>query len=107
LTGDVEREGELELLHRGTLETVTALKAAHHGSASSTTEAFLKTLDPDYVIFSYGAGNRYGHPADVVVGRCEASGADIRKTAESGAVTIWTDGNIMQISGWLDRKNGI
>lgn len=107
LTGDVEREGELELLRRGTVETVTVLKAAHHGSASSTTEAFLKALDPDYVVFSYGAGNRYGHPAEAVLERCEGAGADIRKTAESGAVTIWTDGNIMQISGWLDRKNGI
>lgn len=107
LTGDVENEGELELLRQGTVEPVTVLKAAHHGSASSTTEAFLDALEPDYVIFSYGAGNRYGHPAEAVVERCEKSGADLWKTAESGAVAIRTDGNIMQISGWLDRKNGI
>lgn len=107
LTGDVEKEGELEMVHRGAVEPVTVLKAAHHGSATSTAEPFLEAVRPAYVVFSYGEGNRYGHPAADVVERCEALGAKIRKTAECGAVTIRTDGKKMQISGWLDRKNGI
>ena len=107
LTGDVEQEGEMQMLHAGEVEPVTVLKAAHHGSASSTTEAFLEVLSPEYVVFSYGEGNRYGHPAAEVVDRCEEAGAEIWKTAESGAVAVWTDGKIMQISGWLDRRNGI
>ena len=107
LTGDVELEGERILLQRGELEPVTVLKAAHHGSASSGSQEFLQAVDPDYVIFSYGAGNRYGHPANIVVERCEEMGAQSYRTAESGAIRIRTDGKKMQIRGWLDRKEGI
>ena len=107
LTGDVEEEGEGILLQKGEVAPVTVLKAAHHGSASSTSQSFLQAADPDYVIFSYGAGNRYGHPADAVTERCEGIGAELYRTAVSGAITIQTDGKKMQIRGWLDRKEGI
>lgn len=107
LTGDVEKTGEEQILQDGKLGSVTVLKAAHHGSASSSSWEFLEAADPEYVIFSYGAGNRYGHPADAVVERCLEIGAKICSTAESGAVILRTDGKNMQIRGWLDRKGGI
>jgi len=107
LTGDVEHSGEREMLESGRVEPVTILKAAHHGSASSSSQEFLDATDPSVVIFSYGAGNRYGHPADEVVERCRDAGAKIWETAKSGAVTVRTDGKKMEISGWLDRKDGV
>ena len=107
LTGDVEEEGEKRMIERGLDGPITVLKAAHHGSASSSTPQFLEHLSPSYVIFSFGAGNRYGHPAGQVVENCQKLGAGIWKTAESGAVSIRTDGRQMWISGWLDRQEGI
>ena len=107
LTGDLELAGEEAMLKKGLLEPVTVLKAAHHGSASSSSRSFLEAAEPDYVIFSYGAGNRYGHPAELVVERIRQMGVIEYRTAESGAIRIRTDGKKMQIGGWLDRNGGI
>lgn len=103
LTGDVEKEGERRMAECLELSPVTVLKAAHHGSASSTCQEFLDKTVPSKVILSYGVGNRYGHPADEVVKRCEEAGAEIWETAKVGAVMIWTDGERLQMNGWLDR----
>ena len=53
------------------------LKAAHHGSKTSTTPAFLEAASPTVVVISAGADNRYGHPNTEVLKRLEqAVGAD-------------------------------
>ncbi len=103
LTGDVGVSGERWMTEHGLLGKVTVLKVAHHGSDSSTSQAFLEAVRPSYVILSYGAGNRYGHPKDEVVERCEDIGAEIFRTAGSGAIQIWTDGRRMELRPWLDR----
>lgn len=107
LTGDVGVDGEKEILARESISPVTVLKAGHHGSDSSTSEEFLRELDPDYVVFSYGRGNRYGHPAEAVVERCQTSGAKIYETGKSGAIEVLTDGERVRVQGWLDRPGGI
>lgn len=107
LTGDVGAEGERAMLNSEDLMQVTILKAAHHGSASSTCQEFLDIVRPSYVIFSYGNGNRYGHPSVQVVERCRKNGAVILETACQGAIEIQTDGKMMRVGGWLDRRGGI
>ena len=107
LTGDVGISGEQAMAERGLLAPVTVLKAGHHGSAGSTGEQFLDAVRPEYVVFSYGRGNRYGHPSEEVITRCEGAGAEIFETGQSGAIEIWTDGETMRIRGWLDRRGGI
>lgn len=107
LTGDAGAESERYMEEAGILCPVTVLKAAHHGSASSTGREFLEAVRPEYVIFSYGEGNSYGHPSDEVTGRCEAMGIKRFDTARSGAVLVRTDGSRLEISGWLDRPGGI
>lgn len=102
LTGDVEAGGERTLLADGGLVPVTVLKAAHHGSTSSSGEEFVQAVRPAVVILSYGRGNSYGHPAPEVKGRFLDSGADVRETAVSGAIEVWTDGRKMKVSGFLD-----
>lgn len=103
LTGDIGESGERAMVEAGQIGPVTVLKVAHHGSAYSTSQEFLDMAVPSCVVFSYGEGNRYGHPAGEVVERCEDIGAEIWETAKSGAVQIWTDGERMQVKGWLDR----
>ena len=101
LTGDLETDGENEILAAGGIGQVTVLKAGHHGSNSSTGEAFLETVRPEFAVFSYGEGNRYGHPAKEVKERLLAHGVRIFETAKSGAVTFWTDGEAVRVCGFL------
>ncbi|MDR1662543.1 MAG: DNA internalization-related competence protein ComEC/Rec2, partial [Azoarcus sp.] len=63
LTGDIESGGEDKLVSRygGDLAS-TAVVAAHHGSRSSSSAAFVAAVRPETAIFSAGYRNRYGHP---------------------------------------------
>lgn len=101
LTGDLETDGENEILAVGGIGQVTVLKAGHHGSKSSTGEALLENVRPEFAVFSYGEGNRYGHPAKEVKERILAHGVRIFETAKSGAVTFWTDGEAVRVCGFL------
>jgi len=68
------------------------LKASHHGSKTSTSETWLSTVDPAFVVISAGRDNSYGHPAPDVVERIRASGARILTTIEEGTITLLSDG---------------
>ncbi|MCF0134929.1 MAG: DNA internalization-related competence protein ComEC/Rec2 [Lachnospiraceae bacterium] len=88
LTGSIRRGfsgSEISLEHRS-LQTVDLLKTAHHGSASSTSEAFLEVIRPETAVISCGINNAYGHPAPVTLERLEEAGTHIYCTAESGMI---------------------
>ena len=92
LTGDVEGKGET-LLTRKLLEVYPdteweVLKVAHHGSKTSTGEAFLQAVRPGYACISAGRGNRYGHPHEETLERLGAYGATVLSTQNLGAVMI-------------------
>lgn len=86
-TGDLEEEGEQQLLE--TYENLQAdvLKAGHHGSKTSTSEAFLQRVHPNTAIISAGEGNRYGHPHQEVLQRLTKLGAAVWRTDQGGAIT--------------------
>ena len=94
LAGDVSAEIEARLL----LSAPAALKAdivlvPHHGSASSSSPAFVAAVAPRWALVSAGYRNPHRHPRPEVVERFRAAGATILNTAEQGAVTLsWTDG---------------
>lgn len=89
LTGDAEAENEYAI--SGNIGA-DVLKVAHHGSSSSSTEAFLKRVNPDYAVISVGADNKYSHPSDEVVKRLSQCGAKILRTDVNGDIIIETDG---------------
>ncbi len=98
-TGDMSEEGEARLLEalkaegeEMILKEIQILKVAHHGSRYSSTEGFLDALGVRWAILSYAEGNSYGHPHEETVERLESRGVQLYRTAESGAVTLWTDG---------------
>ena len=100
LAGDVEGEGESLLMER--LEkTYEVLKAAHHGSRNSTCEDFLERAGPQAALISAGRDNRYGHPHQETLDRLDRAGCSVWQTAQSGAVTIVTDGRTVSIRGFL------
>ena len=103
LTGDVEGVGEKALIESGRLREYDVLKAAHHGSKNSGSEAFLRTVRPRIALISAGVDNRYGHPHKETTERLTEAGCRIYSTQERGAVTVWTDGEKMRVSSYLDH----
>ena len=71
---------------------VTVLKVPHHGSATSSGEAFLRWAKPALAVFSLGAGNAYGFPHPSVLARYRHFGARILRTDREGSVWISIEG---------------
>ena len=104
LPGDIGREVERALIPTLDLGRTVVLKAAHHGSATSSSDEFLDATKPKAVIFSAGRNNRFGHPAKVVVDRMGARGIEMFSTAEDGAVFVETDGREVRVWGWASGR---
>lgn len=88
LTGDLQNDGEEELIGNPSLTCCDVLKVAHHGSKYSTTEAMLDIVKPRAAIISCGKNNRYGHPHEETLQRLEASRSSIYVTKDAGEVII-------------------
>jgi competence protein ComEC len=104
LTGDVGRDVERLIVPSLRSAAIRILKAAHHGSATSTDASLLAAYRPHAVIFSAGRDNRFGHPAPAVLSRVHTSGAQIFRTDRDGAITITTDGNVVSVSTMTGRS---
>ena len=103
LTGDVEGEGEerlIKALRERSVEELTVLKVAHHGSKNATTEEFLDRMPPQIAVISCGRNNRYGHPHGELLERLEETGARVIKTSEAGAVTLTFRRGEVRVGKW-------
>ncbi|MFT7289374.1 MAG: competence protein ComEC [Halieaceae bacterium] len=97
LPGDIDQRRERELLvYWGSRLKVDVLLAAHHGSASSSSRLWLRSLDPAWVVISAGRANRFGHPAHSVQSAVRASGARLLNTSARGALEfrVTADGRL-------------
>lgn len=95
LTGDIEADGEEALLDE--LGPVTVMKAPHHGSRTSSTEAFLARTRPRHVVFCVGRANRFGFPHEDVVEAYRAAGARCHRTDLGGALRVESDGRDVRL----------
>ncbi|HVZ48754.1 MAG TPA: DNA internalization-related competence protein ComEC/Rec2, partial [Gemmatimonadaceae bacterium] len=92
LTGDAEAPEEAWLLHTAPAALAAdVLKVGHHGSATSSTPAFLDAVHPQVALVSVGAGNRYHHPSPAVMDTLAARGIAVARTDERGAIVVRTD----------------
>ena len=104
-TGDAEADTESYLMSLGKNLEAYVLKAGHHGSSTSNTKRFVKSVDPEYAVVSCEKNNDYGHPHRETVTLFEKSDIKMLVTYESGNVVFVTDGNdITLIEGFLDRN---
>lgn len=111
-TGDMDQSCEQNML--GFWEThplftsqpvkLDLLKAGHHGSSTSTSEALLDLWSPDYALLSYGIGNDYGHPHEETLEKLTSRNIGILETGTSGAITIVTDGQRYSIQKYVSPR---
>lgn len=93
-TGDIEGDAEVKLLD--TDVNADILKVPHHGSKTSSTDAFIKAVRPVYAVVSVGRNN-FGHPSEEVLERYTENGINVLRTDMNGAVRIITNGRNMRI----------
>jgi competence protein ComEC len=104
LAGDIETPSERAILAEEQAVGVNFLKVAHHGSKTSTTDAFLNAAHPDFAAISDGRDNRFGHPSPEVTARLAAAGVEVYRTDIDGAITASTDGTEMRMSTYESSK---
>ena len=77
------------------------VKVAHHGSRTSSTEAFVRSVAPEMAVISVGRRSRFGHPHEEVVARWKNSPAPTMTTGEYGTITVATDGKELRVQSFV------
>lgn len=104
LVGDAELEEEEWLLqHYPAGLRADVLKVAHHGSSTSSSDAFLAAVSPRAAIISVGARNTYGHPSQDVIRALMNAGAEVLRTDRHGTVIARTDGTRLELEAEGER----
>ena len=105
-TGDMSAAEEAEVCRRweGAYpgKHITVLKAAHHGSDTSTSVRLMETMHPKYAVVSAGRNNRYGHPSKEVTDRLSSYGTGLLGTYKDGAVIIHVKDGRMRIRSFSE-----
>lgn len=97
-TGDIGRETEQAIAPLFEPAALRVLKVPHHGSITSSSNAFVRALRPDVAVISVGRSNNFGHPAAAVLERYDAVGAQVFRTDRDGAVSLETNGSAISVS---------
>jgi competence protein ComEC len=103
VTGDVERLGERALLAQPLAADVVVVP--HHGSATSSSPAFVAAVGARFAIVSAGFANRWGFPRPDVRRRWEQAGAAVIVTGEAGAVSVELDPEGARVSTERDGRH--
>lgn len=100
LTGDIPRSVETRLVGVDVSLAADLLKAAHHGSDTSSSEAFLEAVGPSVIVVPVGERNPFNHPDDDVLARYEdvVPDAPVFVTKERGDVTLESDGERLWVT---------
>lgn len=110
LPGDIELEAELALVRRYR-DTLAAdiLVAPHHGSRTSSTPPFVRSVAPAWAVFTTGYLNRFGHPHPEVAARYGRGGTRLLETAASGRVrfVVSRDTGIHAPQAWRETRRRI
>ncbi len=104
-TGDAESEAENEMLNSGYILNSTILKVGHHGSSTSTTQAFLNAVNPEVAVIMCGLNNSYGHPHEETLNRLSLANVDIYRTDLHNNIIITTDGVTYDVKTEYDEPD--
>ncbi|WP_300259504.1 ComEC/Rec2 family competence protein [Clostridium sp.] len=103
-TGDAESLVEKEILSENKNLKSDVLKLGHHGSHSSTSEDFLKAVDPSIAIVSCAKDNKYGHPHKETMSNLKKAGVTVYETFRDGDITISSDGKNLDVKLHSENK---
>lgn len=84
---DIEAPVESLLARNGLLAPADIVLIPHHGSRTSSSEAFVRSIRPKVAIVSAGFHNRWGFPKEDIVSLWRSAGAEVLNTASSGAIS--------------------
>ena len=89
-TGDATVESEEEMLkvNASSKFKCDVLKVGHHGSDTSTGDAFLSAANPSLAIIQCGKDNEYGHPKPSVIEKLTKANIEILRTDLEGTIII-------------------
>lgn len=97
-TGDIEKIAEKEILKNSEIDlNAIILKAAHHGSNTSTTQEFLGKVNPQVILIEVGKNNKFGHPSPEILKRFEEFGAKVYRTDLDGEIIIKVEKDKVQV----------
>lgn len=105
-TGDATEKTENILLKDNSNLKADVLKIGHHGSKYSTTDDFLRRVNPKYAVISVGKNNTYKHPEDIILKKLKTNNIEIHRTDLEGTIIVTSDGkniNFENIDINLDR----
>ncbi len=91
-TGDAEEEAEKIMLNSGAALSADVLKLGHHGSSSSSSNAFLDAVSPKYAVISCETGNDYGHPHKETLQKMKDRSIEIFRTDTQQTIIATCDG---------------
>jgi competence protein ComEC len=102
MTGDIEKEGEAEIVSAINDLRSDVVKVPHHGSRTSSTVSFIERTHPRLAIISVGLTSVFGHPNREIVERWRASGgAEVMTTGRRGTITVSTDGKNLTLDTFV------
>ncbi len=104
LTGDIGAEAERLITPSFSPSPLRIMKVPHHGSLTSSSLEFVRALSPQAAVVSVGRSNTFGHPAPEVIDRYRRIGADVFRTDRDGAVSMSTDGYVVDIQTFTGRR---
>lgn len=90
--GDAEKQAEQDILAAGYDLRSEVLKVGHHGSDTSTTQAFLDAVQPKYAVISVGENND-NLPKKEVLDRLSKNSINTYRTDIDGMVILATNGD--------------
>jgi competence protein ComEC len=100
-TGDIEIKAEGFYTKKyADFLNVDLLKAAHHGSNTSSSDEFLRYSSPALTVISTGIQNKFGHPSLTTIQKLESAGSRIFRTDLSGGLLFQSDGDSIYNIDW-------
>ncbi len=101
LAADIEAAQEAQLVaNDGAALASQVLLAPHHGSKTSSTEAFLRAVNPQHVVMQNGYRNRFGHPHPTVSQRYSDLGITQWRSDVDGAVILDVQADGLRLQSW-------
>ena len=102
--GDASSNVEKNLLNKDI--DCQVLKVGHHGSRYSSSDEFIKKVNPTYGIIMVGKDNKYGHPTKKALDILNKYKVTIHRTDEEGTIVMHLKGNDISFENFKTKTNG-